>query len=47
MVWGAECKPLHEYCNSENELLWRISLRGQREELFHDLPLRQDSCHPV
>jgi len=37
MVWGAECKPLHEYCNSENELLWRISLRGQREELFHDL----------
>jgi hypothetical protein len=37
MVWGAECKALEHFCQGSEEMLWRISLSGKREDLFRDL----------
>lgn len=38
MVWGSEAKPLEEFSNAHTApTLWRVSLDGDRTQLFQDL----------
>jgi|SRR5712671_4154413 len=37
MVWGNDARPLEEFANETTATLWKLSLRGNRQELARDL----------
>lgn len=37
MVWGNDARPLEEFANETGGHLWKLTIRGERDQLAHDL----------